>query len=254
MARGVMTGAWDRLVRIAAERAAAPNGLLFTERQLYYEVCRTVLPVHRLPRRPAFTVPPPVPYRTFRAALDRIGEVPGLLGSPPARPATVGAHTPEPDLFDYGLPRLLVCRSTAVAAMLRANRIPMESACPVVSAAELPLDPGVTAMLARAQGTVYVLHDASPADLAFPERLPALTDIPDGVDIVPIGLRPAQTAPLHLTQIRSTASRVAEVESVNPAVLLRSVHRLVRDVHRPGTALIDIGRARRTGFLTWPAS
>lgn len=254
MAGGMIAGPLDRLVRAAAVRAAAPNGLLFTERQLYYEVCRTMLPVHRLPRRPAFTVPPVVPYRAFLAALDRIGEVPGLLGPSPAPPATVGAHTPEPDLFDYGLPRLLVCRSTAVAAMLRANGIPMESACPVVSAAELPLDPRITAMLARAHGTVYVLHDATPADLAFPERLPTLTDIPDGIDIVPIGLRPAQTAPLHLT--RSTLlgrGRAVEVESVNPAVLLRSVHRLVRDVHRPGTALIDIRRARRTGFLTWPA-
>ena len=257
MAGSVMTGASDRLVRIAAERVAAPNGLLFTERQLYYEVCRTVLPVHRLPRRPAFTVPPVVPYRAFRAALARIGEVPGLLGPPSPRPAAAGAHTPEPDLFDYGLPRLLVCGSAAVAGMLRANGIPMESACPVVSAAELPLAPGVAAMLARAHGTIYVLHDTSPADLAFPERLPTLTDIPDGVDIVPIGLRPAQTAPLHLTRIRGAApgrGRVVEVESVNPAVLLRSVHRLVRDVHRPPTTLIDIRRARRTGFLTWPAS
>ncbi|WP_280457600.1 hypothetical protein [Nocardia carnea] len=245
-------GPFDRVLRLAARRAAAPNGLLFTERQLYYEVCRTVLPVHRLPRRLAFTVPPVVSYRAFRAALDRIGEVPGLLGPPRPRPATAGAHTPEPDLFDYGLPRLLICGSAAVAAMLRANGIPMESACPVVSAADLPLAPGITAMLARAHGTVYVLHDASPAGLVFPERLPALTDIPDGVGIVPIGLRPAQTAPLHLTHM--SGSRAVEVESVNPAVLLRSVHRLVRDVHRTGSPLIDIRRARRTGFLTWPAS
>lgn len=255
MAGGVMTGAWDRLLRVAAARAAAPNGLLFTERQLYYELCRTVLPAHRLPRRPGFTVPPVVPYRVFRAALDRIGEVPGLLDPPPARPAVVGAHTPEPDLFDYGLPRLLVCRSTAVAAMLRANGIPMESACPVVSATELPLAPGITAMLARAHGTVYVLHDAAPAELAFPDRLPTLTDIPEGVDIVPIGLRPPQTTPLHLTHIRTTGrGRAVEVESVNPAVLLRSVHRLVRDVPRPAGTSIDIRRARRTGFLTWPAA
>ncbi|WP_280423940.1 hypothetical protein [Nocardia carnea] len=253
----MITGTFDRIVGLAAERAAAPNGLLFTERQLYYEVCRTVLPVQRLPRRPAFTVPPVVPYRAFRAALDRIGAVPGLLAPPRPRPAEAGAHTPEPDLFDYGLPRLLVCRSTAVAAMLRANGIPMESACPVVSAAELPLDPGITTMLARVHGTVYVLHDASPADRTFPEQLPGLTDIPGGVGIVPIGLRPAQTAPLHLTYIRTTdpaRSRAVEVESVNPAVLLRSVHRLVRDVQRPGSTSIDIRRARRTGFLTWPAS
>src|SRR6478672_2890897 len=56
----------DRLLRIAADRAAAPSGIRFTERQLYYEVCRLLTPTHRVPRRFAFTVPAPLSYFTFR--------------------------------------------------------------------------------------------------------------------------------------------------------------------------------------------
>ncbi|MFX0579994.1 hypothetical protein [Nocardia nepalensis] len=196
----------DRLLRIAAERAGAPSGLRFTERQLYYEVCRILTPLHRIPRRFAFTVPAPLPYASFRVALERHGELPGLLTPAPPRATRAGLHTPEPDLFDYGLPRLLVCESDAIAQMLRANGLPMESACPVLSAAELPLDPGVASMLARVEGTIYLLHDASAEGLTFPARLAHLTDIPDGVRVVPLGLRPRQAGALHLTHRRNPAT------------------------------------------------
>ncbi|MFE9326368.1 hypothetical protein ACIHDR_14950 [Nocardia sp. NPDC052278] len=341
----------DRLLRIAADRAAAPSGIRFTERQLYYELCRLLTPTHRAPRRFAFTVPAPLSYTTFRAALDR-HQVPGLLTPTPPRTTRAGLHTPEPDLFDYGLPRLLVCESDAVAQMLRANGLPMESACPVLSASELPLDPGIAEMLARVDGTVYLLHDASPHGLTFPARLTDLTEIPDGVRVVPLGLRPRQAGTLHLTHLRGpmasavaaqidprereafhrsessaqTASvdlleraelhdaesgaetarvqsserqvlrpnsassawathvdshardvprpvpralaaqldswerawlrrgRFVEIEAVRPASLLRTVHRLVREVRPPRTGLPEIRRARTTGFLTWPAA
>ncbi|KRV46471.1 hypothetical protein AQ490_11270 [Wenjunlia vitaminophila] len=264
----------DRALRIAVASAAAPGAVRFTERQLYYELCRVLGPWHRAPRRPAFTVAPTVRYPDFRAALCRLGDVPGLL--PAAAPPVPGAgrHTPEPDLFDYGLPRLLVCESHDIARMLRANGLPMESACPMFSAAELPLAPGVVEMLARAEGaTVYLLHDASPWGLTFPQRLPGLTGLPDGTRVVPLGLRPRQAGSLHLTHGRATTrtvappsptlrlahaeqrwlerDRFAEVAAVRPASLLRTVHRLVRDVRtrrRPG----GVRRARETGFLSWP--
>lgn len=252
MAHGMTDRVLDRLLRGAIERAAAPNGVRFTERQLYFELCRGVVPAHRLPRRPAFTVPAFVPDLLFRAALDRYGTIPGLLESARPLPRGVGRNTTEPDLFDYGLPRLLVCESIQVAAMLRANGVPMESACPVVSADDLPLDPGIAAMLDRAGGaTVYVLHDASEEGLGRPARLPTLTDIPDGVRVAAIGLIPSQAAPLHLPH---ALGRAVEVESVNPAVLLRTVHRLVRGIHRTTTPLVDVRSARRTGFLTWPTA
>ncbi|MQY28009.1 hypothetical protein [Nocardia aurantia] len=263
----------DRLLRIAIERVSAPGGLRFTERQLYYQVCRAALPVHRLPHRIARTFPVPLSYPVFRRALERHGAVPGLLTPQPPRTGPAGRHTPETDLFDYGLPRLLVCQSDAVAQMLRANAVPIESACPVVSAAELPLDPRVTAMLARVErSAVYVLHDASAEGHDFPSRVAALTDIPDGVRLVPLGLRANQAARLHVFHHRGEArpvaseldpwerawlarGRYAEVEAVRPASLLRTVHRLVRDVRRPPRTVVgEWRRARTTGFLTWPAA
>ncbi|WP_433600871.1 hypothetical protein ACQPXH_03480 [Nocardia sp. CA-135953] len=261
----------DRLLRIAADRAAAPSGIRFTERQLYYEVCRLLTPTHRAPRRFACTVPAPLSYHTFRAALDRL-EMPGLLTLAPPRTNRAGLHTPEPDLFDYGLPRLLVCESDAIAQMLRANGLPMESACPVLSASELPLDPGIAEMLSRVDGTIYLLHDASPHGLTFPTRLADLTEIPDSVRVVPLGLRPRQAGALHLTHLRGPVPRAqvalldpwecawlrrgrfVEVEAVRPAALLRTVHRLVREVRPTRIGLPELRRARTTGFLTWPAA
>lgn len=328
MAERVTPARWtqrvlDRLLPIAAAGAAAPSGLRFTERQLYYELCRLLAPMPRLPRRIAFTVPAPLSFATFRTALTRHGAVPGLLAPAPPRTVPPGAHTPEPDLFDYGLPRLLLCESHSVAHMLRANGLPMESATPVLSAAELPLDSGVAAMLTRGGGCVYVLHRAGAAGLAFPARAGELAGIPAGVRVVPLGLRPRQAMGLHLFHIdgppvdpggppvvpstpdapgpvfdgrgsvprgpgavgppegagggplpatdhpggepgpgfldeRELAwlrhGRIVELEAVHPAVLLRSVHRLVRGVRTPPPPSTRLRHARRSGFLTWPAA
>ncbi len=262
----------DRLLQAAIHRAGAPGGLRFTERQLFYEMCRGLLPTHRLPRRPGFTTPTVLPYSAFRSALDRHGPIAGLLATRAPAPSVLGRHTPEPDLFDYGLPRLLVCQTHSVAVMLRANGIPMESACPVLSLDELPADPRLARMLHQAgSATVYVLHDAGPAGLAVPRDLRRLTEVPPTAKVVPIGLRPAQAWPLHLAHTADSAAppesalsnrerawlrrgRTVEVEAVPPAVLLRSVHRLVRGVARADTGLVNVQRARRAGFLTWPTA
>jgi hypothetical protein len=261
-----------RVLRIAAERAGAPTGLRFTERQLYYELCRVALPAQRLPSRPAFTLAAPVSYRAFQEALSHHGDIPGLLRLAPPDIGPPGRHTPEPDLFDYGLPRLLVCESEAIAQMLRANGLAMESSCPVVGAAELPLDDRIANMLARAeQPTIYVVHDASAQGLAFPTRLRDLTDIPPGVRVVPLGMRPQHAARLHVFHRRGAPlsveapvtpwerawlgrGRFADLEAVRPASLLRTVHRLVREIHPPPTFVTELRRVRATGFLTWPAA
>ncbi|WP_054816694.1 hypothetical protein [Nocardia arizonensis] len=264
------TQVFGRALRVAVTRAAAPSGIRFTERQLYYELCRVLLPVPRR-MRPGFTVAAPVRYADFRAALDGLGPVPGLLSPHPVRPRAAGEHTPEPDLFDYGLPRLLICESDSVAQMLRANGVPMESACPVYGAGELPLDRRLGDMLSSVpDSAIFVLHDASARGMTFPARLPELTGIPAGVRVVPIGLRPRHASALHLTHLPGPIAdpaaelepperawlnrgRGAEVESVRPASLLRTVHRLVREV-RPRVTATHLRRVRATGFLTWPTA
>ncbi|MFC8074407.1 hypothetical protein ACFUN8_02555 [Streptomyces sp. NPDC057307] len=305
----------DRVLRTAAENAAAPGRLRFTERQLYYEVCRVLMPWHRAPRRAHFTSAPALTYDAYLTALRRHGPGPvdGLL--PPIVPSprqTAGRHTPEPDLFDYGLPRVLVCESDDIAAMLRANGVPMESACPVYGSSELPLDQGVLRMLALAErATVYLLHDASARGLTFPARFARSVEVPDGVRVVPLGLRPRQAGALHLVHGRGPAyaavptafpvtgpgqgldpgpgqvlrqglgqgpgagsvldqglafqlgrwerdwlrrGRFVEVAAVNPASLLRTVHRLVREVRTPRSQLTELRQVRRSGFLSWPTA
>ncbi|MEE1927172.1 hypothetical protein V1J52_03070 [Streptomyces sp. TRM 70351] len=284
-------GGRDRMLHAALARAVVragqPGGIRFTERQLYYALCRVLHPLHRAPRRLPFTLAPPVAYSRFRAALDAYGpgphgpadRLPGLLAPEPVVRHPAGRHTPEADLFDYGLPRLLVCQSDAVAHMLRANALPMESACPVHGAGELPLDPAVLRMLGLAgRATVYLLHDASPAGLAFAARFTAATPLPSGVRTVALGLRPRQAAALHLTHGRPEhrpgayrippgaapaltrrehawlcGGRFAEVEAVPPAVLLRTVHRMVRGIRAPRPARRRLRGVRETGFLSRPA-
>ncbi|MGW0035521.1 hypothetical protein [Gordonia sp. NPDC003376] len=253
--RGLIDRVVDAVLTRAVQRVGAPTDLQFTQRQLYYEVCRTLLPVRGLPRRPAFTIPAVVPYRRFSAWLERSGELPGLL-HPRAEPTGgISCHTTEPDLYAYGLPRVLCCQSQEIAEMLRANELPMESACLVVGVDELPLSDGIIRMLGNADdgpARIYVLHDDSPAGRELPGRIRELTSLPDAVQVVPIGLRRAQTAPLHLTRTGFGVFSDVEVAAVAPAMLLRSVHRLVREVHRHHEPLVDVRGARSAGFLTWP--
>ncbi|GIJ65532.1 hypothetical protein Voc01_004490 [Virgisporangium ochraceum] len=228
----------------AVRRAGAPGGILFTERQLYFELCRGLQPLTRVPRRPRFTVPAPIGYARFERLLGRWnGEVPGLLTAP-RRPAPA----PSPEVFGYGLPRVLVCQHRDIADMLLANGLHMESVCPVFAVDDLPLDPRLRAAVEAAAGRVYVLHDTGPAEAA---TVDAVTAWADGVPVVPLGLRPVHARALHLPRVGATA----EVAAVNPARLLRTVHRLVREQYRPRRSLTRLPRLRSlaaTGYLSWP--
>jgi len=248
-------------LRVAVRRAGAPGGIRFTRRQLYFELQRAVLPLYRAPRRPRFTLPAVIGPARFEAALARLGDVPGLLPEaappPPARPE-------PPDLYDYGLPRLLVCQDASIAAMLLANGLHMESACPVFAAADLPLDTRLMATLDGA--TIHVLHDASPVGVSTVEQVRAAFP---GIAVNPLGLRPAHAAALHLPTGRGAggpgpatwlpwerrwlaAGHLAEVAAVNPARLLRTVHRLVRGIARVRPPLPKLRQIRGIGYLSWP--
>ncbi|WUI00719.1 hypothetical protein OHR68_02555 [Spirillospora sp. NBC_00431] len=262
-----MIRALDRALDVAIRRAGTPAGVRFTERQLYYEMCRVLRPLHAAPRLPPFTLPPPIRYGTFRAALARRGreQVPGLL--PPAAPphTTTGPVSTEPDLFDYGLPRMLICQHRAIASMLRANDLHMEAASPILAVDDLPPDPRLPAALGRAGGaTVYVLHDAGATGMAIPRLVRRRLAPPDGVRVVPLGLSPRQAASLHLTTLHLTTGRgpspggrFAEVAAVRPARLLRTLHRLMREDdpadHAPRFR-DELRKARDTGFMTQPPS
>ncbi|MFF2658297.1 hypothetical protein ACFVUH_13120 [Kitasatospora sp. NPDC058032] len=281
----------DGALTVAAARAGAPGGLRYTERQLYYELCRVLQPLHAGPRRIPYTLAPPVRYARFAAALAaRREELPGLLPAPPApRPAGPGAARPgaadaaEPDLYDYGLPRLLVCQSREITAMLLANDLHLEAACPIVAAGDLPLDARLVAALERAGGAVvHVLHDASPSGLACFEEVRAANreggtaSAPQGVRVRSMGLVPRHAATLHLTSGRGPhgyrgplpaglrpeerawlgSGRTIELAAVAPARLLHTVIRQVRGDGTAGPRRTPLRRrvrtARGSGFLSWP--
>ncbi|MCX5213791.1 hypothetical protein OG689_31750 [Kitasatospora sp. NBC_00240] len=261
----------DRALARAAARAGEPGGIRFTERQLYYELCRVLRPLHAGPRRIPYTLAPPVTYSRFREALARTGGLPGLLPAPaPAAPV----RTTESDLYDYGFPRLLVCQDRAVARMLIANDLHLEAACPVFAAEELPLDPRLLAALDRAgDAVIHVLHDASPAGLACYRRIRDAHATPTRS----MGLVPRHAGTLHLTAGRApkpfrvplpehltaglrpaerawlASGRFTEVAAVNPARLLHAVIRTVRGTTGTRTPVRHHLRGlREAGFMTWP--
>ncbi|MFJ5112827.1 hypothetical protein ACIQAD_19565 [Streptomyces sp. NPDC088551] len=276
----------DRALATAVARAGAPGRIRFTERQLYYEMCRVLRPSHAVPRRLPLTPAPPVRYERFEEALRRHGAVPGLLAPAPAPASADDFREPSapsppsaPDLYDYGLPRLLICQSRQVARMLLANDVHLDAACPVFAADDLPLDPRLVTGLGRVDGaTVHVLHDASVDGIALTGRV---RDVVPGVRVSSMGLVPRHATALHLISPRGPAQvlaqgpgpltlpaalgprerdwladgRFAEVESVSPARLLRTVLRLVRGPRTPGHSVwTGLRELRTAGFMTWPTN
>jgi hypothetical protein len=233
------TAVLDRPLAAARTRLAG-LGLVATEEQLYYEVCRVLQPVRWRRKRPGFLVPAPVPRAAFASALARAG------GPDPLPAPVVGGAGPDtPDLLDYAIPRVLVCQHDRLAAVLLANDLHMEGATAVLGpAARAEPPPALLAALAAAPDpVVHLLHDATPAGAAWaaggapgwgPARVHAL------------GLRPPQARALHL--FRATGGG-AEVAAVPPDHLLRALRRMLLGRPRTPSGLRD--RAG-VGFLSWP--
>ncbi|MEV7525140.1 hypothetical protein [Streptomyces sp. NPDC091371] len=271
----------DLAIGAAIARAADPGGLRFTERQLYYETCRVLSPAAPLLRRIPGSPPPALRLPAFTRALDARGRegVPGLLpaAAAPADPARSRPPS-EPDLYDYGLPRLLLCQDRSIAAMLLANHVHLEAACPVLAVPDA-LPPRLLAALERADGaTVHVLHDASPEGVTLPARVRAALGPVPGVRVSSLGLVPRHAAALRLPSGRGPApapaagsdwpaalrpreaawlarGRFAEVAAVPPARLVRTVLRLTRGPRPPRDSVWgELSGLRTAGFMTWPAA
>ena len=298
VAAGLGTRLLDRALVTAVARAGAPGRIRFTERQLYYELCRVLRrPLHVVPRGIPLMPALPVRYERYEEVLRRHGNVTGLLAAVPESGTSRQSRHPlepsEPDLYDYGLPRLLVCQSRSVARMLLANDVHLEAACPVFAADDLPLDTRLLTGLGRVEGaTVHVLHDASVEGIALTARVRAEVSgavavsgafevsgvrATAGIRVTSMGLVPRHATALRLISRRGPArdlgaaglpaalepheldwlaqGRFAEVESVPPDRLLRAVLRLVRGPKTPGhSAWSGLRDLRTAGFMTWPTN
>ncbi len=255
-------------------------GLSYTVRQLYYAVCRAYLPapiraaLARL-RWARFTLPTPLDNKRFERHLAdwmaRHGHPPGLLHEAALAPA-VPLHGREPDLALYTLPRVLICQSQAIAAMLRANAATMEFGCPVL-AADDPLPAPIAVGLARApMPQVLLLHDAGPAGFDLGATLAA--QLPVNVQFSSIGLRPDHAARLHLfvqrNQPRASKRTVpqdltgaerrwllagwtVEVAAVPPLILLRALRQATGNAPIEPSLRERLRRLPASGFMSWPA-
>lgn len=254
----------------AVRRASLPAAVVFTARQLYYEVCRGLRPV-ALADAPPGTVETEIAWGDFAAALsDHEGGAPAGLLAPENAP-TLPLTDREPDLTHYGLGKLLICRDPEIARMLRANFFHMEVGCAVLALAEpAPVPPPFAGMLELARrASVFALHDASVGGMRWAQRLRRVADFGLGVRFRAIGLRPVHAQRLHLTAQRGApppphkisptlapderawlaAGWSAEVAAVHPARLLRALRRIVLG-HLP-TPTPELAQPA-SGYMTWP--
>jgi hypothetical protein len=256
-------------------------GLFYTERQLYYAVCREYVPapvramLARLRWAP-FTLPVPISFARFTDAFAawcaQHGQPPGLLRE--ATPAAAVSLTGrEPDLTAYAFAKVLLCQSTALAAMLRANGATMEFGCPILAADE-PLPAAIADGLARAPAArALLLHDASPTGLQAGATCAAF--LPANVRLMPLGLRPVHAARMHLFAQRNAEATLnrpvpsdltgaeqhwlaggwtAEVAAVPPIILLRVLRHGLSGAPPQPTLRERLRRLPTAGFMHWPTS
>jgi hypothetical protein len=262
----------------AAIHQLESTGLRYTERQLYYAVCRAMLPAPvraLLPRLrwAPFTLPAPLSLARFErrlhAWITRNSSPPGLLPAP--LPAPAAPQSREPDLDRYAMPRVLICQSAAIAAMLQANAATMEYGCAVLAAAA-PLPAPIVAGLARAPAPrALLLHDASSAGLQLGAALAA--HLPPHSVVRPIGLRPSHAARMHLVARRSAESGskrplpqdltaaerrwlaggwTTEVAAIPPFILLRVLRQAIAGLAPELTFRERFRRWPEAGFMSWP--
>lgn len=229
-------------------------------------------------RRMPFTLATPLAEEDFQHVLHdhlhRHGAPPGLLQPTPLAPALALAGR-EPDLLDYGLPRLLICEDPRIAAVLRANHVPLELSCTLLSLEEARnLPPEIAVTLQQAAGArIYLLHDATPAAMDLLADPAAQIALPQGIAVQALGLRPRHAWRLHLFAGRGPALPQAgnwpsaltaaeqrwlragwrtEVAAVPPLRLLRALRRLLIGAPPERPWRYNLARDRAIGFFTWP--
>ena len=186
----------DMTFKLAIEGVSDRGQFLWTDDQLYYDLCRRVRRrrlFHRLVRRPVVSLSRDEFSLLYTRWIDVHGVPDGRLHGRQFEPETAAA---PPDVEAYGFESLVVCDSEAIADVLLANGFHAEAKCPVlafngyphhVSAKLLPL------LRERPPETIVVVHDASWDGCALREAVAESPQWFAGVEvprIVDAGLRP----------------------------------------------------------------
>ncbi|WP_329385406.1 hypothetical protein [Streptomyces sp. NBC_01716] len=215
----------------------------------------------------------PMPFSDFKTSvIDRWAAV---YGKPPIGMAPEGNRL-YPVLPAGEVPKLvLLCPDSTVLACLVLNGAPEKHSLALVqSVHQLARIPGDPSASGGAGPVGIVLHDASPAGLAFASEARAAL----GGRVVVAGMLPrtvkdnpnavrlrSPLGPADLEAIRVSSSRLTAAEAdwltrgwwspiaaVTPVKLLSVVARAVDRAE--GIADPDRGRAQQVGFLTWPTA
>lgn len=255
----------------------AHTGVRYTESQLFYAVCTTLLAPLRAALkhlRLAVTLPTPLARTRFRQSLrrwiERHGSPPTGLLPPPSvtMPEHVSAFAEE--LERYGIPQVLICQEETIAEMLRANRVELELACPVFTTSDWPLPPPiVTALCHATRPRVLLLHEASADGLGWAWR--CATTAPLALHVQPIGLRPRHAKMLHLCAQRGLPPPAltglalaygemrwlrhgwrAEPAAVHPIKLVRALRTIVHAEPLPPSWRERWRFFVNSGFMSWP--
>ncbi|PDW01509.1 hypothetical protein [Candidatus Viridilinea mediisalina] len=255
-----------------AARQLGSLGLRYTERQLYYETCRLLLPWWRyLP----FNLAVPVAWPRFAAALAELqahgADLAGLL--PPTVAHVSSATTLPPDLQLFGLPRVLLCSDASIVAMLDANGLLLEAGCPVLSVAQAsPLPPMLGQMLQQGGGRVYLLHHANVSDMKLAAELGPRLHLPEGTRYTALGLRPTHALRLRLFVLREgetdeaalgvnvtpkdrhwlAGGRSAELAAMHPLRFMRGLRRLLYAEAPTPNRWTQLRRWPHLGHMSWP--
>ena len=237
--------------------------LYFTADQLFYETCRlsgfsfsrairksipfagTAVSFPKMPK----TIETPLDRRSFDKSLERYlkdHKIMGLLELATAR----FSDTIPTDLMLYGLPKVLICESDAIAQMLRANQFHLQTPCAVFSLSEaVPLSEKVKTMMKRAENPkIYFLHDASIEAFSKLQKLRQMIELKEDVPLRPLGIRPLHAQRMRLFSKKGTTQgfdfsgfdylldaekewllegNQAEVSGVSPVRLLRVLRRII---------------------------
>lgn len=225
-------------------------------------------------RRSPHTLDTPVSFAEFENALEnylqKTKRPNGLLEFEPEQKPNFYPT----DLPLYGLPRILICQSAEIAAMLRANQFHLEASVAVLGLAEAaPLPEVFQQMMLRAENTsVCFLHDASFAAFSQILNLREKLNLPENVRLQVLGLRPVHAARLHLFAIRGanfplpllnefgnlseTEKRwladgfQTEIAAVNPIRLMRVLRRLILGLPARESAWQLNFPPRKLGFMS----